>query len=160
MHLGNKLVQLRKRWGLSQAALARKAGVAQSTVSDIEGGHIDPKVSTVVKLLRVLTGAYEMREWESVLFLEVDGWKIDPVMDEIVDCLTVIKGRAEMMLETLESGGMDKNMDQLLQHLQTVVAETERLHVLVRRAEERESGAVVPRTDNETKETDLIYLIR
>lgn len=38
--------------GLSQRDLANKVGVPQSTVGRIEAGHIDPKWSTVAKLLR------------------------------------------------------------------------------------------------------------
>lgn len=41
----------RTRAGISQAALARRAGIAQSTISRIEGGELDPTWSVMQKLL-------------------------------------------------------------------------------------------------------------
>src|SRR5260221_12680662 len=43
----------RRRAGLSQRALAERAGVPQSTVGRIESGAIDPRASTLGVLLRV-----------------------------------------------------------------------------------------------------------
>lgn len=42
----------RRRAGLTQRALAEKAGVAQSVVGRIESSRVDPTVSTLSKLLR------------------------------------------------------------------------------------------------------------
>ena len=42
----------RKRAGLTQRALAAKAGVAQSVVGRIESSAVDPTVTTLSKLLR------------------------------------------------------------------------------------------------------------
>jgi len=42
----------RRRAGLTQRALAAKAGVAQSVVGRIESSRVDPSVSTLSKLLR------------------------------------------------------------------------------------------------------------
>jgi predicted transcriptional regulator len=42
----------RKRAGLTQRALAAKAGVAQSYVARVESGRTDPTVSSLSKLLR------------------------------------------------------------------------------------------------------------
>jgi predicted transcriptional regulator len=47
------LREARRRAGLSQRALAERAGVPQSTVARIELGTIDARVSTLDKLLRV-----------------------------------------------------------------------------------------------------------
>ncbi|WP_196053515.1 helix-turn-helix transcriptional regulator [Paracoccus lichenicola] len=41
------LAAWRKAAGLSQAALAQKAGIRTATLSDIEGGKIDPRLSTM-----------------------------------------------------------------------------------------------------------------
>lgn len=48
------LTAWRKAAGLSQAALAHKAGIRTSTVCNIEKGRIDPRVSTVKALADVL----------------------------------------------------------------------------------------------------------
>lgn len=47
------LAAWRKAAGLSQAALAQKAGIRAATLSDIEGGKIDPRLST----MKALAGA-------------------------------------------------------------------------------------------------------
>ncbi len=41
----------RYRAGLTQRALAERAGTAQSVVARIEGGHTDPSSETLVRLL-------------------------------------------------------------------------------------------------------------
>ena len=51
---GAYLKDLRERAGLSQAELARHAGVTQAHVAKIEGGKVDPRLSTVNHLLEVL----------------------------------------------------------------------------------------------------------
>lgn len=42
----------RRRAGLSQRALAQKAGIPQSTIGRIESGEVDPRVGTLSRLLR------------------------------------------------------------------------------------------------------------
>lgn len=49
--IGPRLRALRDRLGLSQRALARKAGVPSSTVSLIESGRISPSVGSLKRLL-------------------------------------------------------------------------------------------------------------
>lgn len=45
------LYSARRAAGLTQRALANRAGVPQSTVARIEGGDIDPRASTLDRLL-------------------------------------------------------------------------------------------------------------
>jgi predicted transcriptional regulator len=42
----------RRRAGLSQRELSRKSGVPQSTIGRIESGAVDPRASTVNRLIR------------------------------------------------------------------------------------------------------------
>ena len=42
----------RRKAGLSQRALAERAGVTQATIARIEKGEIDPRSGTVLRLLR------------------------------------------------------------------------------------------------------------
>ena len=51
MSIGRDLLRARKRAGLSQRELAARAGVPQSTVARIETGVIDPRYSTVERLI-------------------------------------------------------------------------------------------------------------
>lgn len=55
--LGRDILRDRLRVGLSQAELARKAGVRPETLSRIEEGRQTPGVATVEKIERVLAAA-------------------------------------------------------------------------------------------------------
>lgn len=48
------LRELRKAAGLSQAELARRAGVSQSLIARIESGDVNPRVSTLQRILKAL----------------------------------------------------------------------------------------------------------
>jgi transcriptional regulator with XRE-family HTH domain len=53
--LGTMLKRLRERQGLSQAALSRRARVAQGYISAIEAGHKrNPGIETLRKLAKAL----------------------------------------------------------------------------------------------------------
>jgi len=49
-----ELEQARKAAGLSQEALATRAGLSRMTVQRIESGQIDPRLSTLLEMARVL----------------------------------------------------------------------------------------------------------
>lgn len=49
----------RRKAGLSQRELARRAGVPQSTIGRIEAGLMDPRIATLDRLLRAC--GYEIR---------------------------------------------------------------------------------------------------
>jgi len=53
-------MQARRRAGLSQRALAARAGVPPSTVARIETGALDPRIGTVERLLRACGHALEV----------------------------------------------------------------------------------------------------
>ena len=53
------LQEARRRAGLTQAELARRAGVPQSTVAKIERGRRDPSLSTLERLVRA--AGFELR---------------------------------------------------------------------------------------------------
>ncbi len=54
IHLIQELEQARKAAGLSQEALAKAAGLSRMTVQRIESGAIDPRLSTLAEMARVL----------------------------------------------------------------------------------------------------------
>lgn len=54
MTIGDYLVSVRKKAGLSQGRLALLAGVSQSTLSDIEKNGRDPSISTFVSICKAL----------------------------------------------------------------------------------------------------------
>ncbi len=51
---GDELRTLRTRRGLTQSELARLAGVSQGLVARVEAGTVDPRVSTLERILKVL----------------------------------------------------------------------------------------------------------
>jgi predicted transcriptional regulator len=51
VNVGEQVRKARQAARLSQRAIAERAGVRQSTVARIEAGHIDPRWTTVARLL-------------------------------------------------------------------------------------------------------------
>jgi len=54
MHEISRIGQLRKQLGMTQKALAVRAGVSQSLIAKIESGKIDPAYSKVMQIMAVL----------------------------------------------------------------------------------------------------------
>jgi len=52
---GNTLKKLRREAGLTQKKLAERVGVSQAHIAKIEQGKVDPRLSTVNRILQVLT---------------------------------------------------------------------------------------------------------
>ena len=53
-HIGEKIIRKRKELGLTQSELAKRAGIAQSTLSNIEQGKQRPQFDTLSAICRVL----------------------------------------------------------------------------------------------------------
>jgi transcriptional regulator with XRE-family HTH domain len=56
LHVGRALSVLRELRGMSQAALARKAGIGKSQLSKYENSKEHPKLDSLEKILRALGG--------------------------------------------------------------------------------------------------------
>lgn len=52
--IGNKLLEARKRAGLTQAELAERAGLADRTYADIERGGVNMRLETLLRICQVL----------------------------------------------------------------------------------------------------------
>ncbi|MDW5562778.1 MAG: CBS domain-containing protein [Methanomassiliicoccus sp.] len=50
----SEIRKLRQKAGISQTELARKAGVSQAHIAKIESGKVDPRFSTVERIMRCL----------------------------------------------------------------------------------------------------------
>ena len=50
MQIGQRLVTWRNLWGFSQRELARRAGLTNGTLSQIEQGNTSPSLQTIEKL--------------------------------------------------------------------------------------------------------------
>ncbi len=49
-----RLKALRAKWGLSQEALAKKAGISREYLARLEAGQHDPPLSTLTRLAKAL----------------------------------------------------------------------------------------------------------
>lgn len=55
MHtIGNKLLAIRKRAGLTQAEVAEAAGLSDRTYADIERGTVNMRTETILRICKVL----------------------------------------------------------------------------------------------------------
>lgn len=52
--IGNRLLAIRKRVGMTQAELAEAAGLADRTYADIERGSVNMRVETILRICSVL----------------------------------------------------------------------------------------------------------
>ena len=52
--IGNKLLSVRKRMGLTQAEVAESAGLSDRTYADIERGTVNMRIETILKICDVL----------------------------------------------------------------------------------------------------------
>ena len=54
IQIGNKLLQFRKKSGLTQAEVAEAAGLSDRTYADIERGTVNMRVETVLRICQAL----------------------------------------------------------------------------------------------------------
>ena len=52
--IGNKLLAIRKRMGMTQAEVAEKAGLSDRTYADIERGTVNMRIDTVLRICTAL----------------------------------------------------------------------------------------------------------
>ena len=52
--IGNKLLAIRKKAGLTQYEVAEKANLSDRTYADIEGGTVNMRIETVLKICEAL----------------------------------------------------------------------------------------------------------
>lgn len=52
--IGNKLLAIRKRLGMTQAEVAEAAGLSDRTYADIERGSVNMRIETILRVCQVL----------------------------------------------------------------------------------------------------------
>ncbi len=52
--IGNKLLSIRKRMGMTQAEVAEKAGLSDRTYADIERGTVNMRIETILRICNAL----------------------------------------------------------------------------------------------------------
>lgn len=71
--IGNKLFEIRKHTGLTQAEVAEKAGLSDRTYADIERGCVNMRIETVLKIcdaLEITPNSILIEEEEPIVNLE------------------------------------------------------------------------------------------
>lgn len=110
----NELKELRKKAKLTQAQLAKLAGVSQSLIARIESGSVDPRLSTVNKILRVLNSRISAENTvEDILRLKETTVKLPRIIfarptdkiDKVVDLMKQYGVSQIPVLENLTSVG-------------------------------------------------------
>lgn len=85
-----ELKTLRKRIGLTQAELAKKAGVSQSLIARLEAGTVNPRLSTLMKIYNALKEYLEEEVTvDRVMHSPVIYVYIDEKLDRIVELMWV-----------------------------------------------------------------------
>jgi predicted transcriptional regulator len=83
-----ELRALRKRAGLTQAELAKRAGVSQSLIARIEAGTVNPRLSTLIKIYSALREYMEEEvPVERVMHSPVITVSVDERLDRIVEVM-------------------------------------------------------------------------
>lgn len=107
---GTTLKRLRAKSGLTQKELAKLVGVSQAHIAKIEQGKVDPRLSTVNRILQVLTGEEEKKcrdiMTEGVLFAKPDDCIIkvsEVMMRHAVSQIPVFNGKKVVGTITEES---------------------------------------------------------
>lgn len=79
---------MRKKAGLTQAQLAKKAGVSQALIARIEAGSIDPRISTLRKILAALEAGEENKaKIKDVMHAPIVTIGIDETVEKAVEIM-------------------------------------------------------------------------
>ena len=83
-----ELKALRKRAGLTQAELARRAGVSQSLIARLEAGTVNPRLSTLVRIYNALKSYIEEEVTvDAVMNSPVIAVAVDERLDRVVELM-------------------------------------------------------------------------
>ncbi|MFX1518563.1 MAG: CBS domain-containing protein [Promethearchaeota archaeon] len=106
MHLPSEkdIRRMRKRLGLTQTELAQRANVSQSLIARIESGSVDPRLSTLRRILEALEKSTKEQKYttaEDVMYQEIVS--IDPE-DLLAHAAELMRENAVSQLPVIENG--------------------------------------------------------
>jgi predicted transcriptional regulator len=81
---GNMLKDMRIEAGLSQQEVARLAGVTQAHVAKVETGKVDPRLSTVNKMISVMKKREAVTKCKNVMTKIIISAKADEPVEKII----------------------------------------------------------------------------
>ena len=121
---GKLIREMRSEAGLSQAELARLAKVSQAHIAKIETEKVDPRLSTVNRIMGILKGRDRRKVCRSIMNSEIIS--VEP-SSPITDTIRIMRERDISQLPVIQNGvqmgSVDeatiiKNMDRRLNLLQ------------------------------------------
>lgn len=80
--IGNKLFNIRKKAGLTQAELAETAGLSDRTYADIERGNVNMRIETFLRICQVLHVTPDDILTENTSFAE----KQESILEQFNNC--------------------------------------------------------------------------
>lgn len=81
--IGNKLLMMRKKAGLTQAELAETAGLSDRTYADIERGNVNMRIETFLRICQALhVNPDDILTEEENTLIE----KQENILDQLNDC--------------------------------------------------------------------------
>ncbi len=92
----------REALGMKQTELARRAGISQSMVARIEAGNVDPRVSTLNKIILVLNSA-EPRKIRAAQIMHTPVYAVGP-QDSITRAVDIFEKNNISQLPVIEQG--------------------------------------------------------
>jgi predicted transcriptional regulator len=115
--------ELRDEAGLSQACLARLARVSQAHIAKIEAGRVDPRLSTVNRILYVLSHSGRKRSCRSVMSPNIISigpdepviWAINRMRSMEFSQLPVMEGN--LQLGSIDESSIVHNMERGIKRL-------------------------------------------
>jgi len=81
---GKSIKGLREEHGLSQAELARLANLSQAHIAKIEGEKVDPRLSTINRILSILSGKVEKTTCRDVMTRNIISARFDDSIEKVV----------------------------------------------------------------------------
>lgn len=124
MITGKLLRDMRTEAGLSQARLARLAKLSQAHIAKIEAGKVDPRLSTVNRLLYILGSSERKKRCRGVMNPNIISTDQDALVQDTVRImhehkisqLPVMKGQVQV--GSINEATIIKNMGRNLKRLQ------------------------------------------
>ena len=95
--IGNKILALRKKTGLTQAELAEKAGLADRTYADIERGNVNMRIETLLRICDALCVTPDTVLTEDNAALQL---KQEEVIEKLTACSEKEKQTALSLINT------------------------------------------------------------
>ena len=95
--IGNRLLEIRKRKGMTQAEVAEKSGLSDRTYADIERGTVNMRIETILKICSTLSVTPD--EILTEISTEAHISKVEELWERLETCSENEKKTALLLLE-------------------------------------------------------------